>query len=257
MRSRAHALLVTFLVLLSMFSAAAAQANPDESDFLTEVLDEGFGVGREGVVALTVGDSATTVSETTQQSVIETYEESDVICALRQAASREGELLNEETDLCEAEDGPTVEEIAALVASEFQSLHLTAPPIMRQPATDWALVNMEFIVMTDAGPQEVDTTILGAPVTIRATPIHYSWDFGDGSAPLATTDQGQPYPNQTVSHVYTDVAEAVSVTLTTTWQGEFRIGDGAWLPITGFATTTSTADPVEIVAVDVNLVPNE
>ena len=115
---------------------------------------------------------------------------------------------------------------------------------------------MDFIVYTDAGAQLLDTTILGVPVTVRATPVHYSWDFDDGSVPLATTDTGQPYPNHTLAHVYTSAADSVEVTLSTTWQGELQInGSGPWLPIAGFATTTRSAPPVEIVAMDVHLVP--
>lgn len=243
------------LACLAIASPAAADGSGnlegESSDDTVKV--GGTGVGR------TRADSQSDVSDTTQQNVVSVYEDADVICALRQGSAEDGELLNEDEleDLCESDDGPTVAEIAAMVTTEFQSLHLAAPPISYQPEGDWALINMDFIVFTDAGAQELDTTILGAPVTIRATPVSYSWDFGDGSGPLVTSDQGSPYPNQTLAHVYSSASEGVVVTLTTSWQGEFRIGGGAWLPISGFATTSSATDAIEIVAMDVNLVPNE
>ncbi|GAB2983642.1 hypothetical protein GCM10027212_24000 [Actinotalea caeni] len=198
------------------------------------------------------------VSQHTQQALVPAYEENDVICALRQYADEDGALGNEETDLCpEDEDGPTAADVVALVAQEFQRLPIAAPSITHQPDADWALVNMDFIVLTDAQVQVLETTILGVPVAVRATPVHYAWDFGDGGT-LATTDPGSPYPDHTVSHVYTSSADAVTVTLTTSWQGELQIaGSGSWLPIAGMATTTSVADPVEIVAMDVRLVPND
>lgn len=238
-------------------SPAVADSTTDDTAFGGQSDDDSLVVTGQGRQTVTFGDTTTSVSPASQTNVEQTYEAADIICALRQAASEDGDTINDETDLCEPdEDGPTVAEIAALVTTEFQSLHLTAPPITYQPNGDWALVNMDFIVFTSASAQELDTTILGAPITIRATPVHYSWDFGDGSPALATTDQGRPYPDQTLAHVYSSASDGVTVTLTTSWQGEFRIGAGAWLPISGFATTTSSTGAIEIVEMDVHLVPN-
>lgn len=236
------------------FSPAAADVRDDQ--FGGEADDLGFIVTGTSHLSYRV-DDGDHVSTATQAAIVEVYEENDVICALRQYADEDGNLGNEETDLCpEDEDGPTTADVVALVAQEFQRLPIAAPSITHQPDADWALVNMDFIVLTDAQVQVLETTILGVPVAVRATPVHYAWDFGDGGT-LATTDPGSPYPDHTVAHVYTSSADAVTVTLTTSWQGELQIaGSGSWLPIAGMATTTSVADPVEIVAMDVRLVPN-
>ena len=246
-------------IALALASPFAASAAPSGGTISGEGMDDGYVVTGTDQFAPTIADDDDYVSRTVRTNIEQIYEDNDVVCALRQGSAEDGELLNEDEleDLCESDDGPTVAEIAAMVTTEFQSLHLAAPPISYQPEGDWALINMDFIVFTDAGAQELDTTILGAPVTIRATPVSYSWDFGDGSGPLVTSDQGSPYPNQTLAHVYSSASEGVVVTLTTSWQGEFRIGGGAWLPISGFATTSSATDAIEIVAMDVNLVPNE
>ena len=248
---------VAMVLTSTLIVAPSALAKSDET-FDGETGDASVGVEGIGRQTVSVSDTPGTVSETTRTNIEQTYEDADIICALRQGADEDGDLLNEDGgDLCEdLDDAPTVAEIAAMITTEFQSLHLTPPPISYQPEGDWALVNMDFIVFTDAGAQEMDTTILGAPVTIRATPVSYSWDFGDGSGPLVTSDQGSPYPNQTLAHVYSSASDGVVVTLTTSWQGEFRIGAGAWLPISGFATTSSSTGPIEIVEMDVNLVPN-
>ena len=240
-----------------LLCASAASAELDDSEFLGHALDDAIEVGAVSHLTVRLPDSGDHISPSTSGAVVEVYEENDVICALRQYADEDGALGNEETDLCpEDEDGPTAADVVALVAQEFQRLPIAAPSITHQPDADWALVNMDFIVLTDAQVQVLETTILGVPVAVRATPVHYAWDFGDG-ATLATTDPGRPYPDHTVAHVYTSSADAVTVTLTTSWQGELQIaGSGSWLPIAGMATTTSVADPVEIVAMDVRLVPN-
>ncbi|WP_156253594.1 hypothetical protein [Pseudactinotalea terrae] len=244
------------LLLITAVTGPAAALSIDGETIESGAADEEFTVGLTDF-SMRIPDSDLTTSVATQNAVAAAYEEAEFQCSLRQAANEEGELLNEETELCEEEEGDlSTAELVALVSSEFRTLPLTAPAITYQPEGDWALVNMDFIVYTDADQQLLSTTILGVPVTVRATPVHYSWDFGDGSAPLSTTDAGRPYPDHTLAHVYTSAAESVQVSLTTSWQGELQInGAGPWLPIAGFATTTSSAPAVEIVAMDVNLVP--
>ncbi|WP_460980199.1 hypothetical protein [Pseudactinotalea suaedae] len=254
LRTGAYMGLIALATILPA-APSAAETDDETSSFFSESEDGSFNIG--GHLSVRVDDTPMTTSDSSLQLVEDSYEEALVVCALRQAADEEGTLLNEETDLCEEdEDSLTTAEIVALVASEFKTLPLATPSITAQPDGDWALVNVDFVVYTEADQQLLSTTILGVPVTIRATPVHYSWDFGDGSPALSTTDPGRAYPNQTVAHVYTNAADAVAVSLTTSWQGELQInGSGPWLPIAGFATTTSSTDPVEIVAMDVHLVP--
>lgn len=113
-------------------------------------------------------------------------------------------------------------------------------------------------MFTDAEPQTFDVELLGLDITFLATPVHYSWDFGDGSAALSTSSPGTPYPNQNLTHIYTSADDGVNVSVTTTWEGSFQIGGaGPWYPVAGYATTTASSGPIEIVAMDVNLVPNQ
>lgn len=161
-------------------------------------------------------------------------------------------------DLAEdAEEELSLAEVEAAILTAFQSLPVAPSPINYQPDGDWALVNMDFIVYTDTATQTLSTTILGVPVTFELTPSHWTWDFGDGSPWVPSSNAGAPYPNQTISHVYTSATDGVTITLTTLWSGRYQInGSGDWYPVNGFVTTTNTAGPVEIVAMDVNLVPN-
>lgn len=252
--------LLAGLISIEFILPAAAEVDDDEAErpgWSAAADDASFLVDAEvGDLLARVNDTATGVSEQTWDVVGALYDESDVLCALRQGSDEGGEYINAETDLCESEDGLTTADVVALVSSEFQRLPLTAPVIAYQPEGEWALVNVDFVVYTDPSAQVLETTILGVPVTVRATPVSYSWDFGDGCPPLVTSSPGQPYPHQTIAHVYTSASEGVEVTLTTSWQGELQInGSGTWLPIAGFATTTSSTPSVEIVAMDVHLVP--
>lgn len=76
-------------------------------------------------------------------------------------------------------------------------------------------------------------------------PVSYSWDFGDGSAVLNTTDPGAGYPDQTIEHAY-EAAGEYQITLITYWSGSFRVGDGAWIDIDGLGVTASTSPVLDL-----------
>ena len=129
----------------------------------------------------------------------------------------------------------------------FATLALSPSPIVVQPPDGWTLVNVATITYTEPAEQILDTALLGIPVQIRATPETYTWDYGDGSEPVRTTDPGAAYPHHTVGHTYEQPSDRVDITLTTTWTGQFRItGTPTWTDVTGTATTTSTADPLQV-----------
>ena len=143
----------------------------------------------------------------------------------------------------QVDDGCPADPQAAVFVSaqDFRSLPLVASVPSYQPGSGMGLVNMELIVFTDPVVQVLATTVLGTPVSVRATPVGFSWDFGDGSVPLVTSDPGAPYPDLRVFHVY-DQPGSFQVQLTTTWTGEFQVdGQGPWFPVTGTAQTVSPA----------------
>ena len=142
----------------------------------------------------------------------------------------------------------TAPEAPPIVVSEadFRSLPLTPSTITVGPPQGWVPVNMITVVYTDAQPQTLTTTLLGQPVTVRATPTQYTWDWTDGSTPTVTTDPGAPWPAHTLTHTYARTG-TYTVAMTTTWTGEYSLDAGAtYTPITGTATTTSTAPALTV-----------
>jgi hypothetical protein len=152
--------------------------------------------------------------------------------------------------------------LPALTAEDFRRLPLTPTPTTVQPGTGYVLVGYGIIVTADPTPLDLTTTLLGYPVTVHATPARYTWDFGDHTQPLDTTDPGVPYPTDGTraptphgsiypvgshGHPYT-APGTYTLTLTTTWTGTYQIaGDTTWHPITGIATTTTTHPPLTVV----------
>ena len=129
------------------------------------------------------------------------------------------------------------------VRTAFAQMTITPPPVTVIDGRGWTFVQIDTIVYSDDQPQTLAATAGGTPVEIRATPVEWHWDFGDKTKPLTTTTPGGPYPDKTVSHVYTHLG-TYQVTLTTTWQGQWRlVGETAWRDVDGQNVTTSTSEP--------------
>lgn len=121
---------------------------------------------------------------------------------------------------------------------------LTAPPVTIIDGRGWTFVQIDTVTYTDGTLQTFTPTLGGDTVEIRATPLSYTWDFGDGSRPRTTTVPGGPYPNKTVTHRYTTLG-TFTTTVTITWQAQFRmVGSTQWRQVNGQNTTTSTSAPV-------------
>lgn len=141
---------------------------------------------------------------------------------------------------CPEDPAPSV----VLSAAEFRRLPLAAAVPVIQPSDGRALINLGVAVHTDGSPQELTTSVVGVPVRVRATPVRFVWDFGDGSAPVVTATAGSGWPSHAALAAYAEPG-TFELGLTTTWRGEFQVaGAGPWLPVDGTATTTSS--PVTI-----------
>ncbi len=129
------------------------------------------------------------------------------------------------------------------VRTAFAEMTLTPSPITVIDGRGWTFVQIDTVIYSDDEPQTLATTVGGTPVELRATPVEWHWDFDDNTTPLTTTKPGGPYPDKTVTHVYTRL-DTYEVTLTTTWQGQWRlVGETTWRDVDGQNVTTSTSDP--------------
>jgi hypothetical protein len=141
-------------------------------------------------------------------------------------------------------DGTAV--VVTVSQEDFASLPISPLVAHAGPAeggVDWLPVNMDLVLYTDPELQTLDTELLGAPVAIRATPVRYEWDLGDGST-ISTRKPGAPWPDKTLVHRYQGEGW-YAVVLTTTFAGQFSTDGGAtWQDIDG--TVEVTSDPVDV-----------
>jgi PKD domain len=94
--------------------------------------------------------------------------------------------------------------------------------------------------------------LLGLAVRVRATPVEYRWDFGDGGE-LVTADPGAAYPDLRTTHTYAASGRRV-ITLSTVYRGEYSVAGGPWVPVDGTATVSSLPVPLQVLATRNHLV---
>ena len=80
---------------------------------------------------------------------------------------------------------------------DFQRLAVAPAENHVQPAPD-TLKNMNTNVYAVAQPQTFETTLGGYPVSVRAYPAQYTWNYGDGASLGPTPLTGAPLPDGAV-----------------------------------------------------------
>src|SRR5699024_2950475 len=140
----------------------------------------------------------------------------------------------------EYEEAPPV--VITVTREDFARLPVEPLEPHAGPAEGWLPVNMVNVLYTEPENQLLTTELLGTPVAIRATPVSYHWDLGDGNT-ITTTNPGKPYPSEIVSATYAHEGW-YDLTLTTTFSGQFSVDGGEWQDIDG--TIEVTSDPVPI-----------
>jgi PKD domain len=142
-----------------------------------------------------------------------------------------------------ADAGPVV--LPVVTEADLRRLPLPAGVVELQPRTGRALLHVPLVLRTGADVVVRDTTVLGYPVTVRATPTTWTWDLGDGTTLGPTADPGNPYPRATLTHAYGTPGEH-AITLTTTYTGEYSIAGLPYRPVAGTATVVSAPTAVHV-----------
>jgi hypothetical protein len=145
------------------------------------------------------------------------------------------------------DDGGGGEYVAPPVPSESDFASFPIPPSDPYALpVDWTVTGKPTAFWADAGVKEFDAELLGFPLRVRATPIEYHWDFGDGNATSSPSPGSEPRRPElgTITHTYSDKGER-TVTLTTVYTGEYNYGSG-WNDIAGTAAVESDGLPMTV-----------
>ena len=129
-----------------------------------------------------------------------------------------------------------------LTREDFESMPVEPMVASAGPPDGWLPVNMVNVLYAEGEAQMMDMELLDTPVQVRATPVLYDWDLGDGNT-ISTTNAGKPFPSEEVSATYR-YEGWYDVTLTTTFSGEYSVDGGPWQTIDG--TIEVASEPIGI-----------
>jgi hypothetical protein len=149
------------------------------------------------------------------------------------------------------------EALVGVSLSDFTVLPIKASTV-RADLGGFGLRHGVTNVYATGGVQTVNAEVLGQSVVVRARPVTWSFDYGDGSAPNDSAEPGGPLPvgvledSETVfetdtvtSHRYEETG-TYSLRVVTTFQGEYRVAGGEWVPIPGVTAVESDPFTVDI-----------
>ena len=145
----------------------------------------------------------------------------------------------------------TSRSIPAVTITDLASFRPAAAGLASEP--DHAgVAGLPVNLTTSASTHTVRGTLFDFDVTVRFTPDHYTFDYGDGAT--TTTDTGgrswtstgdpQFTPTST-SHTYSERGE-YTATVTISYSPDVNFGDGIWRPVAGYITAASPGDTIHI-----------
>ncbi len=139
-------------------------------------------------------------------------------------------------------EGEPVEDPIIITISEFRSQPIVEAVVISQPL-NFGLKNAHSNIYAESQEQEFTFEFRNATINLRAWPVSYQWDYGDGTT-TSTTVPGGPVPDgafntQTpTSHQYLETGD-YNVTLTTFFAGDYSVDGGPFQPIAGLAEVAS------------------
>jgi hypothetical protein len=154
--------------------------------------------------------------------------------------------------------GEAAEPEVVITLEDFQSQPIIAATVVSEP-NNFGLLGGHNNFWADVDEQEFTFETLGDQVTIRAWPVAYDWNYGDGTT-RTTQTAGNPVPEADwllvetpTSHVYGATGD-YNVVLSTRFNGDYSVNGGPWIPIAGQAAVDSEPHFVSIWRSDNRLV---
>lgn len=151
-----------------------------------------------------------------------------------------------------------IEQIPGRVAEEFATLPIDGGSVaFEEDLRGFGFINRHTNVFADVENQSFQRDMLGIDVEIRAVPIDYHFDYGDGTArttaapgrpaaDAAGANDSAPTDRETLtSHIYQETG-LYEVGITTTFTGEYRIAGGTWTPIADATTVEASPGQADI-----------
>ncbi len=183
----------------------------------------------------------------------------------RQVLDLKGRLLTQyrycpgDPPIAEFPEENIIERIAIDI-KKFRSYPIKGSKIQSTP-NKFSLRNGHTHFWASNETQEFKSEISEADVRIKAIPIQWNWNYGDG-ATRNLNFPGEAMPSHTLreetktSHSYTKTGK-FGVRVTTLYRGEFSVDGGPWQAIPGQAAVPSNTLPMDVWRTKKELIAND
>lgn len=151
-------------------------------------------------------------------------------------------------------------ESVSVSLEQFRSFPIIASNISSSPAK-FSLRNGHSHLWATREVQSFDLEIGQSSVRIKAIPIQWNWNYGDGTT-RNLSFPGEPMPHHTLrdetptSHSYGETG-TFKVGVTTLYRGEFSVDGGAWQAIPGQAAVASVPIEIDVWRTEKELIAND
>lgn len=140
-----------------------------------------------------------------------------------------------------AEAPPPPPPSPTFMETQFKKYSIPPSVINSLPGDSWGIAHRKTAFWADSSIQYISDTILGYPITVKAIPRKYHWNFGDGNT-LHTKHPGNKPTDINKARIYNVYTAPgnITVKLATTYSGMYKIGDSPWITVPG---TTDIQSP--------------
>lgn len=151
-------------------------------------------------------------------------------------------------------------ESVTVTLEQFRSFPIVASDISSSPA-NFSLRNGHTHIWATSQVQYFDLEIGQSLARIKAIPIQWNWNYGDGTT-RNLNFPGEPAPNHTLrdetptSHSYGETGK-FKVGVITLYRGEFSLDGGPWQAIPGQAAVASTPIEIDVWRTEKELIAND
>lgn len=131
-----------------------------------------------------------------------------------------------------------------------QSATLTSQP------RGWTVVNLNTNFIAGASTHVVGGSLFGRSAEVRFTPRTYDWNYGDGATQTTGVSGARwdslglrEFSPTATSHIYGSEG-SFTTSVSVRYGAEYRVGGGAWIPVSGEVSSAATTAVVIVQGAD-------
>jgi len=144
---------------------------------------------------------------------------------------------------------------APITLSDLANFVPQAASLTSQPR-GWTVVNLNTNFIAGASAHVVGGSLFGRSAEVRFTPHAYDWNYGDGGAQTTSVAGARwdvlglrEFSPTSTSHVYGSEG-SFTTSVSVRYGAEYRVGGGAWIPVSGEVSSSATTTVVIVQGAD-------